>query len=134
MNPFLKQTPFFTLSGLTVLLLISGCQDPAIPDVLHVLESAKHRIEEAKRRGATTFAPELLGLAESELVIGEKEFQTQENHVFWGRDFSLALRLANLAQLDAEKALSIAENEQLVPHPSDPPPPQAPQNPLETLM
>ena len=103
-------------------LWLSGCQDPAMTDVRHVLDSAKQTIEVAKQGGAMSFAPELLGLAEIELLTGEKEFQTQQSKVFWGRDFSLALRLGNLAQLDAEKALSLTNGP--VPSPSNLPPSQ----------
>ncbi|MDR4493023.1 MAG: DUF4398 domain-containing protein [Nitrospirales bacterium] len=112
-------------------LLITGCEDQVIQDIIHLLDSAKSTIEEAKKMGGNIYAPELLGLAESELIISEKELQTQESKVFWRQDFSLALRLAHLAQIDAEKALSKTEE-----HHSGKPIdlPSSNISPLETLM
>ncbi len=115
-------------------LLMAGCRDPVVPEVLDLLQAAKSTIEEAKKMGADTYAPELLGLAESELIIGEKELQTQESKVFWRQDFSLALRLAHLAQTDAEKALSISKKGQHFGKPTDLPSSSNRKSPHETLM
>ena len=93
--------------GLT--LLLPGCRDPVAPEVVHLLQAAKSTIETAREMGADTYAPEILGLAESEMITGEKEFQTQEGKVFWNRDFFFSLRFEHLAQADAEKALSLIE-------------------------
>lgn len=124
--------PFFLICSLA--LLIPGCQDPIIPDVIQLLESAKSTIEKAKKNGGNIYAPEILGLAESELLIGEKELQIQESKVFWRQDFSLALRLAHLAQTDAEKALSISEAGQILGKPSDLPTSSLSDSSQETLM
>ena len=125
-------TRFLLICGL--ILLMPGCQNPVVPEVLHLLESAKATIEEAKRMGADTYAPELLGLAESELIISEKELRTQESKVFWRQDFSLALRLAHLAQTDAEKALSMSEEGQHFGKPTDLPSSPIRNSAQETLM
>lgn len=123
---------FFLICSLV--LLIPGCQDPIIPDVIQLLELAKSTIEKAKKNGANTYAPEILGLAESELLIGEKELQTQESKVFWRQDFSLALRLAHLAQTDAAKALALSEAGQNLDKPADLPTSSLPDSSQETLM
>ena len=121
MNRLSPSTALY-LAGTFTFLWLSGCQDPDMTEVRHVLESANLTIEAAKQGGAMSFAPDLLGLAENELLTGEKEFQVQQGKVFWGQDFSLALRLGNLAQLDAEKALSLTNGP--VPSPSNLPPSQ----------
>ena len=117
-----------------LVLLMAGCRDPIVPEVLDLLQAAKSTIEEAKKRGADTYAPELLGLAESELIISEKELKTQESKVFWRQDFSLALRLAHLAQTDAEKALSMSEKRQHVGKPTSLPSSFIRDSLQETLM
>ncbi|MGD9849971.1 MAG: DUF4398 domain-containing protein [Nitrospirales bacterium] len=109
--PTLPMARYLWIFGLA--LFITGCQDHVIRDVIDLLDSAKSTIEEAKKIGANIYAPDLLGLAESELIIGEKELQTQERKVFWRRDFSLVLRLAHMAQMDAEQALSLTEAQRL---------------------
>lgn len=124
--------PSLLIGGLV--LFLASCQDPAIPEVVNLLNSAKTTIEEAKKMGASSYAPELLGLAESELIIGEKEKYTQENKVFWRRDFSVALHLANLAQIDAEKALALTVEKQQLSQPADPTSPPRPISAQETLM
>ena len=134
MKVFSSHARFIQLAVLPFLLLLSGCQDPVVSDVLRQLESAKQTIEKAKQGGAITFAPELLNLAETELGIGEKELQTQENNFFWSQDFSLALRLANLAQLDAEKALSITEREKPLSRPSNVESPDTQSSEQNTVM
>ena len=134
MKIFSGYSLFLPLAGLATFLQVSGCQDPTFSEVLYLLESAKHTIGEAKQGGAMTFAPELLSLAESELVTGEKELHTQEDNFFWARDFSLALHLVSLAQLDAEKALSLTESKKQQIRPSDLRVPPNRDSPQETLL
>lgn len=93
------------MCGLSI--LVAGCQDPPI----HELQEARQAVELAKREGAYTYAPDLYGLAESELTIGEEELHAQAGKVFWHRDYSMATRLMKLAKTDAQKALSLALEE-----------------------
>ena len=87
--------------------LLTGCQDPPI----HELQKARQAVEQARREGALTFAPDLYSLAESELTIGEEEFHEQSRKMFWARDYSMATRLIMLAQTDAQQALSLTQEE-----------------------
>lgn len=88
-------------------LLMSGCQDPPI----HELQKARQAVERAKLEEASTYAPDLFNLAESELTTGEEELHAQGRKIFWSRDYSMASRLMNLAQTDAHEAISLAQEE-----------------------
>jgi hypothetical protein len=88
-----------------VSLLMAGCQEPPI----HELQEARQAVEKARQEGADTYAPDFYSLAESELTIGEEEIHDQSRKIFWSRDYSMATRLMNLAQTDAHKALSLAQ-------------------------
>ena len=88
-------------------LLLAGCQESPI----HELQKTHQAVEMAKQGGASTYAPDLYSLAESELMIGEEEFHTQARKIFWNRDYSMALRLLHLAQTDAHQALTLAQEE-----------------------
>jgi hypothetical protein len=90
-----------------VSMLMAGCQEPPI----HELQEARQAMEKAKQEGAYLYAPDLYNLAESELTIGEEEIHDQSRKIFWSRDYSMATRLMNLAQTDAHKALSLAQEE-----------------------
>jgi hypothetical protein len=94
-----------TLCALSI--LVAGCQDPP----LHELQKARQAVERAKQEGAYDYAPDLYSLAESELAIGEEEFHAQARKIFWTRDYSMAIRLMNLAQTDAHQALTLAQEE-----------------------
>ena len=87
--------------------LLSGCQEPPI----HELQEARRAVERAKQEEAYTYAPDLYNLAESELTTGEEEFHAQGRKIFWTRDYSMATRLMNLAQTDAQEAISLAQEE-----------------------
>ncbi len=100
-------------------ILLTGCQDPPI----HELQKARQAVEHARREGASTFAPDLYSLAESELTIGEEEFHEQSRKMFWARDYSMATRLIMLAQMDAHQALSLAQEEKQKSSMSDRDPP-----------
>ena len=88
-------------------LLMAGCQEPP----LHELQKARQALERAKQEGAYDYAPDLYSLAESELTIGEEELYAQARKTFWSRDYSMAIRLMNLAQTDARQALTLAQKE-----------------------
>jgi hypothetical protein len=90
-----------------VSMLMAGCQEPPI----HELQEARQAMEKAKQEGAYLYAPDLYNLAESELTIGEEEIHDQSRKIFWSRDYSMATRLMNLAQTDAHKAWSLAQEE-----------------------
>lgn len=88
-------------------ILMTGCQEPPI----HELQKARQAVEKAKLEGAYDYAPDLYSLAESELTIGEEELHAQARKAFWSRDYSMAIRLMNLAQSDAHQAISLAQEE-----------------------
>jgi len=88
-------------------ILMAGCQEPPI----HELQKARQAVEKAKQEGAYDYAPDLYSLAESELTIGEEELHAQTRKTFWSRDYSMAIRLMNLAQTDAHQAISLAQEE-----------------------
>lgn len=88
-------------------VLMAGCQEPPLTE----LQEARQAVERAKLEGASTYAPDLYNLAESELTIGEEELHAQAGKIFWSRDYSMATRLMNLAQTDAQQALSLALEE-----------------------
>lgn len=92
-----------TLCALSIFL--AGCQEPP----LHELQKARQAVERAKQEGAYDYAPDLYSLAESELAIGEEEIHAQARKIFWTRDYSMAIRLMNLAQTDAHQALTLAQ-------------------------
>lgn len=104
------QTPPYIGTHKTLCLLfvlLAGCQDPPLLE----MQKARQAVERAKQEGASTYAPDLYNLAESELTIGEEEFKAQDNKIFWSRDYSMATRLMTLAQSDAQQALSLALEE-----------------------
>jgi len=88
-------------------ILMAGCQEPPINE----LQKARQALEKAKQEGAYDYAPDLYSLAESELAIGEEELHAQAKKTFWSRDYSMAIRLINLAQTDAHQAISLAQEE-----------------------
>ncbi len=88
-------------------ILMAGCQEPPINE----LQKARQAVEKAKQEGAYDYAPDLYSLAESELAIGEEELHAQAQKTFWSRDYSMAIRLINLAQTDAHQAISLAQEE-----------------------
>ncbi|MDH4194654.1 MAG: DUF4398 domain-containing protein [Nitrospirota bacterium] len=88
-------------------ILMASCQEPPINE----LQKARQAVEKAKQEGAYDYAPDLYSLAESELAIGEEELHAQAKKTFWSRDYSMAIRLINLAQTDAHQAISLAQEE-----------------------
>lgn len=88
-------------------MIAGGCQEPPIQE----LQKARQAVERAKQEGAYDYAPDLYSLAESELAIGEEELHAQTRKTFWSRDYSMAIRLMNLAQTDARQALTLAQEE-----------------------
>ena len=88
-------------------ILVTGCQEPPVQE----LQKARQAVEKAKQEGAYDYAPDLYSLAESELTIGEEELHAQAQKTFWSRDYSMAIRLMNLAQTDAHQAISLAQEE-----------------------
>ena len=88
-------------------ILMAGCQEPPIQE----LQKARQAVERAKQEGAYDYAPDLYSLAESELAIGEEELHAQAQKTFWSRDYSMAIRLMNLAQTDAHQAISLTQEE-----------------------
>jgi hypothetical protein len=78
---------------------------------MHELQKAQHALDRAREEGAPVYAPDLYGLAESELTIGEEELHDQSRKMFWARDYSMATRLMLLAETDAHEALTLAQEE-----------------------